>query len=247
MADVLKLITYIISNHGYWAAFAFISVSIVPSIAVIYFLFNSSAYGKAIDKKLSEKASEAKAAHKHGNRLRKQFTQEVQDILSDLAEETNANRAVVFEFSNGTTNLVGLPFLFMTAAAEVATPGLPLIGSGHQRLNTAVISNFLVKLEKEGTIFIDDSVPMIDEYKILAQIKDKANINSALFCSIQGIDETIGFLVLVTTKSSRNSLDLQKVLLPTSKAAQKIGSMINFDEIEEREREKNKFKWWWQK
>ena len=159
-----------------------------------------------------------------------------------MAEETNANRAVVFEFSNGTTNLVGLPFLFMTAAAEVATPGLPLIGSGHQRLNTAVISNFLVKLEKEGTIFIDDSVPMIDEYKILAQIMDKANINSALFCSIQGIDETIGFLVLVTTKSSRNSLDLQKVLLPTSKAAQKIGSMINFDEIEERERERNKFK-----
>lgn len=206
-------------------------------------MFSRSALGKVIDRKFSEKAQEAKAVHKHGNRLRKQFTQEVQDILSDLAEETDANRAVVFEFSNGTTNLVGLPFLYMTAAAEVATPGLSLIGPRHQRLNTSIIANFLIRLEKEGSIFIDNSIPMINEYKILYQIMENANINSALFCSIQGIDEAIGFLVIVTSKSSGKSLDLQKALLPTSKAAQKIGSMINFDEIDEREKEKNKFKW----
>lgn len=205
-------------------------------------VFSNSALGKVIDKKFSEKAEEAKAAHKHGNRLRKQFTQDVQNILSDLAEETDANRAIVFEFSNGTTNLVGLPFLYMTAAAEVATPGLPLMGPRHQRLNTSILSSFLIKLEKEGTIFIDSSVPPVEEYRILSQIMERANINSALFCSIQGIDEAIGFLVILTSKTSNKSLNLQKSVIPISKAAQKIGSMINFDQIDEREKEKNKFK-----
>jgi hypothetical protein len=181
-------------------------------------------------------------AHQHGNRLRKQFTQDVQDILSDLAEETEANRAIVFEFSNGTANLVGLPFLYMTAAAEVATPGLPLIGQQHQRLNTSILSSFLIRLEKEGTIFIDSSAPPVEEYKILSQIMGGSNLNSALFCSIQGIDEAIGLLVILTSKASNKSLDLKKAIIPISKAAQKIGSMINFDQIDEREKEKNKFK-----
>lgn len=166
----------------------------------------------------------------------------MQEILSDLAEETEANRAIVFEFSNGTTNLVGLPFLFMTAAAEVATPGLALVGSRHQRLNTSILSSFLIKLEKEGAILIDNRFPVIDEYRLLNQVMERANISTALFCSIQGIDEAIGFLVIVTNQPSGKILDITKDLIPTSKAAQKIGSMINFDEIDERKKEKKKFK-----
>jgi len=211
-------------------------------LAAVYLVFSKSALGKVIDKKFSERADEAKSNHKHGNRLRKQFAEDVQCILSDLAEETNANRAIVFEFSNGTTNLVGLPFLYMTAAAEVATPGLSLMSTGHQRMNTSIISSFLTRLEREGALFIDTNAPPVEEYLILSQIMERANINSALFCSIQGIDEAIGFLVILTTKTSKKSIDLPRAILPTSKAAQKIGSMINFDQIDEREKEKNKFK-----
>lgn len=196
-----------------------------------------------IDKKFAEKAEKAKEIHKHGNRLRKQFAEDVQNILTDLAEETNANRAVVFEFSNGTTNLVGLPFLYMTAAAEVATPGLPLISTRHQRLNTAILASFLTKLEREGTIYVTHESPEVQEYAILSQIMKEANINSAFFCSIQGIDEAIGFLVILTSKTSHNIIDQQKAAMPIRRAAQKIGSMINFDEIDEKEKRKSKWIW----
>lgn len=211
-------------------------------MATVLIIYSKSSFAKVLDKKLTERANEEKASHRHGNRLRKQFTQNVQDILSDLAEETNANRAIVFEFSNGTTNLVGLPFLFVTAAAEVATPGLPLMGPGHQRLNTSVISSFLVKLEKEGHLLIDNTLPIPEEYRILSQIMEHTNIRSALFCSIQGIEEAIGFLVIVTSKTSGNIFNLKTDLVLTTKAAQKIGSMINFDEIDINEKDRNKFK-----
>jgi hypothetical protein len=169
--------------------------------------------------------------------LRKQFTANVQEILQDLAAETHANRAILFEFSNGTTNLVGLPFLFMTAAAEVATPGLPLVSQSHQRLNTATIASFLTKLETEGSVFIDGyDIP--EEYTTLNQIMLRSNTDSALFYSIQGLEEAIGFLVIITTKQSGHKLDHNKSLLAISRASQKISSMINYDKLTEIEQKK---------
>lgn len=240
METIFQLLTYIITNHGYGAAIIFIAVVSLPTIAIAYILYSRSSLAQVIDSKFSEKLEIEKSSHIHGNRLRKHFTVAVQETLQDLAEKTNSNRAVIFEFSNGTTNLVGLPFLFMTAAAEVASPGLSLISQRHQRLNTSTIANFLVKLEKEGHIFIDCSEKVPEEYKVLEQIMIRANIGSALFYSIQGVDEAIGFLVIVTTKTSYNTIDYPKVLPLLSKASQQISSMINFDEIEEREKEKTK-------
>jgi len=246
MADVLKLITYIIVNHGYWAAFAFVSVSSIPLLAGAYLLSSKNVLSKIIDRKFSEKEEEEKANHKHGNRLRKQFAEEVQEILSDLAEETKANRAIIFEFSNGTTNLVGLPFLFMTATNEVATPGLPLMSQRHERLNTAMVAPFLTRLERDGFIFVDRTGPIPPDCRVLEQVMERADIESVLFYSIQGVDEAIGFLAIVTTRSSYNILEYPAILPLVSRAAQRIGSMINYDEIDEREKEKKKFKWWWQ-
>lgn len=198
--------------------------------------------GQIIDEKFAAKAQEEKKIHLHGNRLRKQFAVTVQEILQDLASRTNSNRAIVFEFSNGTSNLVGLPFMFMTAAAEVATPGLSLMSQTHQRLNTSVIAGFLAKLEKEGSIFIDGTSPMLEEYKILEQIMQGAGMKSALFYSIQGIEEAIGFLVIITTKNSGNTIDLSTATFWMNRAAQRISSMINFDEMDEIEKKTHKWK-----
>lgn len=209
---------------------------------VVYIIFTQSALGKIIDKKIAEKNKSDKDYHLTGNRLRKQFTVTVQETLQELAEETKSNRAILFEFSNGTTNLIGLPFLFMTAASEVASPGLPLISQHHQRLNTSVIASFLIKLEKEGYIFIDEKSISMDEFRILRQIMERADIKNALFYSIQGIDESIGFIVIVTTNRSGNNIDLHKSLTLLNKVSQKISSMINFNEIEKREKKNKKWK-----
>ena len=189
---------------------------------------------------MTKRAELEKSNHIHGNRLRKQFNVSVQEILQDLAIATGADRAILFEFSNGTTNLVGLPFLYMTAAAEVAAPGLPLISERHQRLNTSLVAQFLIKLEQNGTLFINTDLPLKPEHTMMKNIMERANMKSALFCSIQGLDEAIGFLVIMTTANSGNMLDLTDSVLATNKAVQQISSMINYDEIEERERKNKK-------
>ena len=247
MTDILEFLRYLIVSHGYWATIGIISISTLPLLLIVYLMFSRSSLGTLIDKKIAERWKDDKILHKRGSRIRKQFTADVQDILQEVAEHTNANRVILFEFSNGTNNLVGLPFLFMTASAEVASPGFPLMTQSHQRLNTSIIAQFLIKLEKVGYVFINDSTSPIKEFQILGQIMQNAQIQSALFYSLQGIDEAIGFLVFLTTKSSGIKLDLHTSLQWANKATQKIVSMINFDEIEERERKTHKFKWLWQK
>lgn len=247
MTTFFQFLTYIVTNHGYWALTGIVGLITIILSLMTYLMFWKSSLGRVIDRKMAEKEESDRSTHIHGNRLRKQFTVAVQEILQDLAEETNANRAVLFEFSNGTTNLVGLPFTFITAAAEVATPGLSLMAQRHQRLNTSVIASFLARLEREGSIYVDIDAANIGEFSILGQIMHNADLNTALFYSIQGIDEAIGFLVILTTKASGNKLDLTKSLLLLNKASQRIGSMINFDEITERERKRNKWKWIWEK
>lgn len=243
MTDVFKLLTYLINNNGYWATIIFVGLVSIIFITWGYIILSQSSIGKIIDKQFSDKLKKEKEAHSHGNRLRKQFDKDVDEILQDLAEETGANRAIVFEFSNGTTNLIGLPFLYMTIVAEVANPGLPLISRMHQRINTSIISKFLVKLEKEGSIVISPNKPEIQEFKLLRQIMTSAKITSSIFCSIQGIEEAIGFIALIFDEDSSEILDLDRALLLTNKAGQKIGSRINFDEITEIENKRKKTKW----
>lgn len=213
-------------------------ITSLPLISVVYILFSRSSLGQLIDNKITENMERTQQNHIKGNRLRKQFSIDVQEILQDLAEHTGANRVIIFEFSNGTTNLIGLPFLFITAAAEVATPGLSLIGQRHQRLNTSTIASFLIKLEKEGSIFIDMNKQIPEEYEVLEQLMRRANIQSALFYSIQGIDEAIGFIVLVTHGNSQIHLNTLVAYNLMNKSVQKISSMINFEEIEERGKKK---------
>ena len=49
-------------------------------------------------------------------------TPQIRKELKHLAEETHADRTLLFEFSNGSSNLVGLPFLYLTATCEILTP-----------------------------------------------------------------------------------------------------------------------------
>ena len=208
-------------------------------------MFSKSSIGKIIDQRLSKKIEDQKTTHKQGNKLRKQFSQNVQEILQDLAEHTNANRALVFEFSNGTSNLVGLPFLFMSAAAEVVTPGTALIGQMYQRMNTSIVANFLADLEDKGFVYVPDLSTAPEEHKVLTYFMLPNDVKSALFCSIQGIDEAIGFLVITTAMPSEKSINICKALPLLRKASQKIGSMLNFEFLtgeEDKKKKENKTK-----
>lgn len=161
--------------------------------------------------------------HKVGSKLRKKFSQEVLILLQDLAEHTCADRAIVFEYSNGSSNLVGLPFIFVSAAAEVTTPGTSPVSLQYQRINIALISKFLTDLEREGFIFIERFDDIKEKYPVIHGLMSPNGVKSALFYAIHGIDDTVGFIVL--TSITDQLLCKKNSLHEMAKATQIISSM----------------------
>ena len=181
-----------------------------------------------------------KEAHRNGSKLRKKFSQDVLVLLQDLAEKTCADRALVFEYSNGSSNLVGLPFIFVSAAAEVTTPSTTPVSLQYQRINIALISRFLTDLEKEGFIFAEHFDDIKEKYPIIHSLMAPNGVKSALFYAIHGIDDVVGFIVLTTVTDQL--LCKKDSLHEMAKTTQIISSMWNFDELEKKQEKKKWFK-----
>lgn len=182
-----------------------------------------------------------KKTHRIGNELRKKFSEDVEILLQDLAKDTHADRALVFEYSNGSSNLVGLPFLFASAAAEVVTPGTTAVSDQFQRLNLAILAGFLTKLEKDGYVYIEDLELEKNDYPMLYNLMSPNGAHSAIFYAIQGVEEVVGFLVITTTQG--RTFQKKCAISEIAKTAQIVSSMWNFEELKELVHKHKKYKW----
>jgi len=210
---------------------AFIILSIIPLLLGVIIVISKSSLGKIVDNKIAKKADSDAETHKVGNRLRKDFNKNVIGILQDLAEETEADRALVFEFSNGTSNLIGLPFLFMSATAEVVTPNTAPVGHKYQRVNISIAANFLIDLEEYGYVYIKNLQESKEKYPILSYFMLPNDVKSALFYSIEGVDEVVGFLVVTTTAASNKIINKNESMSIISKSAQRISALLSFNDL----------------
>lgn len=133
----------------------------------------------------------------------------------------------------------------MSATAEVVTPGTAPVGHKYQRINVSVLGSFLADLESHGYIYIEDIERSKDKYPVLSHLMLPNDAKSALFYSIQGVDEVIGFLVVTTTGASHKIINRYESIPVIAKCAQKVSTLLNFTELTKRSKElekKNKFK-----
>ena len=86
----------------------------------------------------------ASEAHRKGTIIRKNISPKINKILSDLVIETEGDRAIIFEFSNGTSNLAGLPFLFVNATYEAISYRTISVAASYQRVNVSLIADFIL-------------------------------------------------------------------------------------------------------
>lgn len=119
----------------------------------------------------------------------------------------------------------------MTATSEVVTPGTMPVAMKYNKLNTSIFAEFLEILESKGYFYVEDIEELKDDYKMVYNFMKPNGAKTALFYSLYGVDESIGFVVATTvgTKTfTRNDS------LPTiASTAQRISSMLNFDTLYE--------------
>jgi len=155
----------------------------------------------------------------------------IQKTLKKLVEDTGTNRALLFEYSNGSSNLVGLPFLYLTATAEVMTVGTKPVAHKYKKLNTTIIADFLEELETKGYLYIEDLEEIRDTMPVVYGLIGKGNMGSLLCYSLSGVNTNIGFISVSVKKPSNFKRD--EVLSTVAASAQVLSTYLNFDDIYE--------------
>ncbi len=94
-------------------------------------------------------------------------------VLAGVRESLSSSRASSFEFHNGTNNLRGMPFLFLSQTGESVAPGVSSELSAHQRMPLAVVLEWLPKFLAGECVTVDagrlteptqdDAAPMLHD------------------------------------------------------------------------------------
>lgn len=203
MGEIIEFLVLVTTNYGVFALIGVLLAMSIPLLLVSLLVLYFSNVGKSLDKKIAERLAENKKTHIKGNKIRRVFEESVKDNLTDLAKVTCADRALVLEYSNGTSNLVGVPFLYATATAEVVTPGTDLVSTQYQRIPLNLFSGFVYRIEREGYIFISDLESIQCAHPILYKMLKENEVKEVAFAAIQGDDEVVGIVVISSVGDNR--------------------------------------------
>lgn len=228
MTELINLFNKLVDHYGYEAA---LSIAILIGILYGGYLLLKT-YSSTIKKYLELKLDEGSKKHADGAVYRKNISPKVRAEILELAEEIRADRVLVFEFSNGTSNLVGLPFLYVSATYEVTTPGTAPVALQYQKVNAAIIAEFLEKLEEKGYYYVKDIEDSKEEFPILYSFMHPNNAHSVLFYTLYGVNNTIGFVVATTV--NKKTFTREDSLPKIAGSAQIISSLLNFDTLHEK-------------
>ena len=228
MTELLQTFQKIVEYYGQTNA----SIILV-AVVVIYSVYTiNKNYSSLIKKYLEKKLVEKEVLHEKATQYRKNVTPKIRAELSKVAEDIEADRVIVFEFSNGSSNLIGLPFLYLSATSEVVSTTTLPVSHLYQKINTSIVASFLEVLEDKGYYYTPDIQEIKDKYPIMYNFMNPNDVKSALFYCLYGVNNTIGFLVATTVKD--NSFTREGALPKLACSAQKISSLLNFNELQEK-------------
>ena len=148
----------------------------------------------------------------------------INEKLSNLRDHFKCERALIFEYHNGGTNLSGLSFQHMSVMFERNAIGLYPLASEFQRLALSLYPILIKDIDETDCLYIDVKESMQD-YQSFTAVLDKENISSAVIVPIYGIDDPIGFIVLGSEEPRKVT---QKDKQHLHQEAQKISSLLDY-------------------
>ena len=228
MEAIFQFLNHIATDYG--TTFAVLFLLIVLILFGMYFIVKT--FPDVIKNYIEHKLMENQVSHQKAANKRKNVAPEITKLLTELLVDTKGDRALLFEFSNGSSNLAGLPFLFISATSEALSFGTSSVSHIYQRINISLFAKFIIELEDNGYFYVEDLENMKEEYPFIYNFMHPNGVKSALFYSIYGVGQTLGFIVLTTV--NENMFTRKDALPRCAETAQKISSLLNLEDLEEK-------------
>ena len=227
MEIIFEFFKHIAQNYG--TTFAVLFLVMVLILFGMFFIVRT--FPDVIRTYIENKLADNTQIHHRGALKRKNISPEITKTLSKLVVDTNADRALLLEFSNGTSNLAGLPFLFISVTSESLSMGTSSVAHIYQRLNVSLFADFVSDLEDASYFYAEDLEEIKLTYPFIYNFMKPNNVKSLLFYSIYGVNDTLGCIVL--TSVNGKTITRKDALPEVAEAAQKISSLLNLEDLEE--------------
>lgn len=163
----------------------------------------------------------------HNNLVKKRFeaTAEVSNKLKELIINLGADRVTLCEMHNGTNNLSGLPFVFLSMTAEEISPGYDYISDEFKDFNLAKFP-FIAKHFKEGSWI--GTIKEIEEDDPYFAAKMKLTKASTLALMVlRGKHSPIGVLTVAFNDGNEDIPPKAKIIAEMAQESQVITTILD--------------------
>lgn len=163
----------------------------------------------------------------HNNLVVKRFeaTAEVSNKLKELIINLGADRVTLCEMHNGTNNLSGLPFIFLSMTSEEVSPGYDYVSDEFKDFNLAKFP-FIAKHFKEGSWI--GTIKDIEEEDPYFAAKMKLTRASTLALMIlRGKYSPIGVLTVAFNDDNENIPPKAKIIAEMAQESQVITTILD--------------------
>jgi len=215
--EILNLVKDLLGSNAEIFAYAIIGLS---TIGYLIFLLVKN-IPNIVLKVFKNRQKEERLNHTIASNYRKSIVPKIKKELSYLGENTEVDRVLLFEYSNGTSNLVGLPFLYATATVEVVKPKIQQVSYIYQKMNVSLFADFIEEMEQHSYFYVKNIDEIKNKYPMLYNYMYSANVKSTLFYVLYNEESSIGF---IAASSIIKEFERSDVLPKIAEVAQLISS-----------------------
>lgn len=157
---------------------------------------------------------------------RKDAIFKVNKLLAGLIEKLDADRVDVFEYHNGGYNLTGLPFLHFSLTTQRNRLGVGEFGHDFDNVLVSAVPDFISELDRDVIYIVDDLEELKPTFPRLHRELTEDGVKKVCFCSLEGVNDQVGFLMLVFKE--KPSISKEKITKELVKKAQKVSTLLDY-------------------
>ena len=225
--DLVELLQYL----GLTGKDAFVSLLFV---FILWIILSNDKLSKKMRIKIVKAFSNASSSiHLNQERLSEKINLDIDEILTTLQAQTNANNVLIVRFRNGTYDSMGNSILKFFASNEKTMPGYLKIGDNIQNISRTLYSEFCDTLIKEHKVYIKDTSTLTEKDTELLSLLKLFNAPETFYAKsliTTSDQQIIGFVCL--SYIEKNKMPEYKIDDYLTDACARIVSKIEMGKME---------------
>ena len=217
---IIEQMIVMIEKYGWWK----IIKATLFMLSLAFILFNIANLKNIVSDVINEQNESEIIAHDTAMDFRRSIKEEIDGILNNVLNKTNADRVFVLELHNGTNNTAGLPFIYAEMTYCAVAENIHHIDEDYINLNLSRF-NFPLYLERNKYFYGDiEKLKKVDD-KLALRLQSNGAKYIAIM-SLQGLHTELGYIG-VTFCNDEIPADSDGVMSCIALAAQRLSTLLD--------------------